>query len=108
MAGTNKKISSLMVEGRKFDPPTWFRNRAYINSMEQYKAMHKRSVEEPEKFWAEMAEELHWFKKWDNVLEYDFKDQISIKWFQGGRLNSAYNCLDRHLDTWRKNKAAII
>ncbi|MBW2305520.1 MAG: acetate--CoA ligase [Deltaproteobacteria bacterium] len=105
---TETKISSLMVEGRTFDPPQWFRERAYINSMEQYRAMHKRSIEEPEKFWAEMAEDLHWFKKWDKVLEYDFKDTISIKWFQGGRFNTAYNCLDRHLETWRKNKAAII
>jgi acetyl-CoA synthetase len=108
MAVTEKKISSLMVEGRKFDPPTWFRNRAHIKSMDQYKAMYKHSIEDPDKFWAQMAEDLHWFKKWDKVFEYDFEDQISIKWYQGGRLNTAYNCVDRHLETWRKNKAAII
>ncbi len=108
MAVTDKKISSMMVEYRRFEPPQWFRDRSYINSMEQYRAMYKRSIEEPDKFWAEMAEELHWIKKWDKVLEYDFNNEITIKWFQGGRLNTAYNCLDRHLETWRKNKAAII
>lgn len=100
-------ITSMLAEERKFDPPQWFREKAYIRSMEEYKEMYKRSIEDPEAFWAERAEELHWFKKWDRVLEYDF-DKAIIKWFEGGKLNASYNCLDRHLETWRKNKAAII
>jgi len=59
----------------------------------------------PERFWAKIAEELVWFKKWRKVLEWKLP---FAKWFVGGKINVSYNCLDRHLSTWRKNKAAII
>ncbi len=76
--------------------------------MEEYQKLYKRSLEDPEGFWGELAENLDWYKKWEKVLEYSFKDNIYIKWFIGGKLNATVNCLDRHLKTPRRNKAAII
>ncbi|MBF0329322.1 MAG: acetate--CoA ligase [Nitrospirae bacterium] len=107
MAEANK-IDVLMEEKRTFPPSKEFSAQAHIKSLAEYEAMYKRSVEDPEGFWAEMAEKnLTWFKKWDKVLEYDFNKPF-IKWFQGGKLNVSYNCLDRHINTATRNKAAII
>ncbi|MNK07388.1 Acetyl-coenzyme A synthetase [compost metagenome] len=64
----------------------------------KYKDMYKRSIDNPEKFWAEEAERLSWFKKWDKVKDTSFKSPVSIKWFTGGKLNVSYNCIDRHLE----------
>jgi acetyl-coenzyme A synthetase (EC 6.2.1.1) len=89
-----------------YSPPEEFVKKANINN-EQYEKMYKQSVEDPEGFWAEQAERLTWFKKWDKVLEHDFAN-AKIKWFIGGKLNVSYNCLDRHLSTPTKNKAALI
>ncbi|TAN45737.1 MAG: acetate--CoA ligase [Nitrospirae bacterium] len=107
MADANK-IEVLMEEKRTFPPSKEFSAKAHIKSMAEYEALYKRSVEDPDGFWAEMAEKnLTWFKKWDKVLEYDF-NKPSIKWFQGGKLNVSYNCLDRYINTATRNKAAII
>ncbi len=104
----DKKIEVLMSEGRTFPPSKDFSSKAHIKSMEEYEKIYKRSVEDPEGFWADMAEQnLTWYKKWDKVLEYNF-EKPEIKWFQGGKLNASYNCLDRHLTTATRNKAAII
>lgn len=104
----DKNIEVYMTEGRTFTPSKEFSSRAHIKSMVEYEALYKRSVEDPEGFWADMAEQnLTWYKKWDKVLEYDFH-KPEIKWFQGGKLNASYNCLDRHLNSARRNKAAII
>jgi acetyl-CoA synthetase len=67
--------------------------------------MRQRALEDPEGFWAEIASELYWKKGWDKVLE---GEAPYFKWFVGGKTNIAYNALDRHVKTWRKNKAAII
>ncbi|MBE0418466.1 MAG: acetate--CoA ligase [Coriobacteriia bacterium] len=97
-----------MKELRVVDPPEWVRERAHINSMDQYEEMYQRSIDDPEGFWAEMAEEyLYWHKKWDTVLDYEFETP-RVEWFKGGKTNVAYNCIDRHLTTWRRNKAALI
>ena len=77
-----------------------------ISSLEDYKSTYKRSIENPESFWAEQAEHFDWKKKWDNVLQWDF-DGPSIKWFEGGKLNITENCLDRHIDT-RGDQVAIL
>lgn len=69
---------------------------AWINET-KYKEMYEKSIKDPEGFWAEEAERLEWFKKWDKVKETSFKKPVSIKWFQGGKLNVSYNCIDRHL-----------
>ncbi|MCX5998745.1 MAG: acetate--CoA ligase [Chloroflexi bacterium] len=102
-----KGYSSVMEETRKFKPPQELSKQAYIKSMAQYKKLYQRSMDDPEGFWGELAEQLDWFKKWDKVREYDFVEG-NVKWFQGGKINVSYNCLDRHLNTWRKNKAALI
>jgi acetyl-CoA synthetase len=101
-------IKVLSSEDRTFPPSKEMSEKAHIGSMEDYEAMYKRSVEDPEGFWAEMAEKnISWFKKWDKVLEYDFH-KPEIKWFVGGKLNASYNCLDRHLEAGRKDKTAIL
>ncbi|HAL30427.1 MAG TPA: acetyl-coenzyme A synthetase, partial [Coriobacteriia bacterium] len=101
-------IESLSQEYRVVQPPAWVTERAHIQTMEEYEELYKRSIEDPEGFWADMAEQmLHWEKKWDTVLEYDF-DKPYVKWFQGGKLNVTHNCIDRHLNGWRRNKAALI
>jgi acetyl-CoA synthetase len=77
-----------------------------ITSFDQYKQVYKQSVEQPEEFWAGIAENFLWKKKWDRVLEWNFKEP-NVKWFQGAKLNITENCLDRHLDTMG-DKPAII
>jgi acetyl-CoA synthetase len=77
-----------------------------INSFKEYKQQYKQSIEDPEKFWSEIADHFYWQKKWDKVLEWDFS-KPEIKWFEGGKLNITENCLDRHLETIG-NKTAII
>ena len=102
-----KKIISTKAKEKKYPPLREFSKNAAVRSMRQYKDLHKQSMEDPEGFWAKMAESIYWFSKWKKVLDYDF-DKPFVKWFQGGKLNASYNCLDRHLDSWKKNKAAII
>ncbi len=83
---------------------------ALVKSIDEYKKLYNRSINEPEKFWSEMAESFHWEKKWDSVREYNYsasKGPIDIKWFNGARTNITYNCLDRHLET-KGDKTAII
>ncbi|MGB9823011.1 acetate--CoA ligase [Thermodesulfovibrio sp.] len=100
-------IDVLLKEQRTFPPPKEISEKAYIKSMAEYEAIYKRSVEDPEGFWAEIAEQnISWYKKWDKVLDYDFNKPY-IKWFINGKLNVSYNCLDRNLDSLR-NKAALI
>jgi len=102
------KIVSLMKEGRLFEPPAEHKAQAHIKSMAEYEDHYKKSMEDPEGFWAERADQLiSWDKKWDKVLEADLH-KPDIKWFQGGKLNVSYNCLDRHLTSGKRNKAAII
>lgn len=102
-----RTIGLYMEEKRELPPPKEFSQRAYIKSMAQYNKIYKKSVEDPNSFWAEQAEALDWYKKWNKVEHYDFK-KLEIKYFSGGKLNASYNCVDRHLKTWRRNKAAII
>ncbi|MCK6597792.1 MAG: AMP-binding protein, partial [Bdellovibrionaceae bacterium] len=73
----------------------------------KYKKMYEESIHNPEKFWAEQAERLTWFKKWDKVKETSFHKPVSIKWYVGGELNISYNCIDRHLPT-KADKIAFI
>lgn len=76
-----------------------YRKTAYVKGMEEYQQIYRRSIEDPESFWAEQAEKyLSWEKKWEKVLDYDFSE-ARIEWFRGGVLNASFNCLDRHLDS---------
>jgi acetyl-CoA synthetase len=102
---TQVHIDSTLDEQRSFEPPAEFSRKAQIKNLSEYEALYKESVEQPDKFWARAAEELHWFKKWDKVLEWKAP---WAKWFVGGEINLSYNCLDRHVQTARKNKAALI
>lgn len=79
---------------------------SFINQ-DQYLELYKQSVENPEKFWAQQAERISWYKKWQKVKEVSFKSPVSIKWFLGAELNACYNCVDRHLPD-RANKVALI
>ena len=99
-------IESILHEDRLFEAPASFSDQAYVRSRREYEQLYSKAAANPERFWAEYAEqELHWFKKWDTVLDWQ---PPFAQWFVGGQLNISYNCLDRHLTTWRRNKAAII
>ena len=103
-----QSIQVLMSEKRTFPPPEEFSRKAHIKSLEEYEKIYRCSVEDMEGFWADIAEKnITWYKRWDKVLEYDFR-KPDIKWFIGGKLNASYNCLDRHITTATRNKAAII
>ena len=103
MTGTN--IESLLKEKRLFPPSAEFSSAAHISSREAYEAISRRAADDPEGFWSEIASELHWFEPWKKVLDWDAP---FAQWFVGGKTNVAYNCVDRHVSTWRRNKAAII
>ncbi len=98
-------ITSLQKEGRTFKPSAAFAKQAHVKSLAQYRKLYTESIKSPAKFWSRMAKELHWFKPWKKLLEWN---EPFAKWFIGGQINLSYNCLDRHLDGPRRNKAAII
>jgi acetyl-CoA synthetase len=102
-----KEKMSMSEEKLVYKPSDAVKMKATIRRMEDYKELYQRSLNDPEKFWGELAEQLDWSKKWDKVLEWDF-NKPEVKWFGGGKLNASYNCLDRHLNTWRSNKVALI
>ena len=104
-AAVNQDIDSTLRETRVFPPPAEFSAKAYIKSLEQYEELYKQSIEDPEKFWAGVADDLHWFKRWDKVLEWNLP---WAKWFVGGKLNLSYNCVDRHALGERAQKTALI
>ncbi|MCH7612083.1 MAG: acetate--CoA ligase [Candidatus Marinimicrobia bacterium] len=90
-----------------FLPAKHFSDNAWVKSQDQYREIYDRSIENPDAFWAEHAERITWYKKWDTVSEVDFK-KADIKWFAGGKLNVSYNCLDRHVDAGRGGRTALI
>jgi acetyl-CoA synthetase len=95
-----------MSESKVYDVKPEFAKRAHINE-KTYQEMYKRSVDDPDAFWSEKAEEfVSWIKKWDKVSYFDY-EKAEIKWFEGAKLNVSYNCLDRHLDT-RGDQVAVI
>jgi acetyl-CoA synthetase len=101
----NKNIESHLIEKRIFKPSKDFAKTARIKSLEQYGRMYRESISQPAKFWAREAAELSWRTRWKKVFEWKAP---FAKWFLGGKLNLSENCLDRHLLTHRRNKAAII
>src|SRR3990172_102415 len=105
MSRVTPNIESIMHEERVFPPPEAFSEKAHVKSMQELDTLRAEASSNAEGFWARMAEELAWFKKWDRVLEWKAPH---AQWFVGGKINLAHNCLDRHLSTWRRNKAALI
>ncbi|GJL55244.1 MAG: acetyl-coenzyme A synthetase [Nitrospirales bacterium] len=97
-----QNIETLQKSGRVIQPPAELKAQAYIQDYEQ---AYKQSIEDPEKFWEDVAKELHWFSPWNTVLEWNYP---WAKWFVDGTCNISYNCLDRHVNSWRKNKVAVI
>jgi len=98
-------IESTLTETRIFEPSDDFKSKAHVQGLENYKRLCAEADADPERFWGGIASELHWFRPWDRVLDWA---PPFAKWFSGGELNLAYNCLDRHLCGPRRNKAAII
>ena len=94
-----------MSEQKIFEIPASTRAKAWIDN-DTYLKMYQESVDDPKAFWDKQAERLDWFKKWDNTFDWDFND-AHIRWYEGGKLNVSYNCLDRHLET-RADQAALI
>src|SRR5215472_7480364 len=106
MSETGAVIESVLQESRKFPPPADFSSRAHVKGLAEYRQLYERAARDPEAFWAEVARShLDWATPWTKVLEW--KPPFA-KWFIGGKLNVSHNCLDRHLGTWRKNKAALL
>ncbi len=101
--GKNKQNKSPQGSSDIYHPSPEVVERAHIKD---YDSLYKRSIEDREGFWAEQAENLEWFKKWDRVL--DDSNRPFFKWFVGGKINIVHNAIDRHLKTWRRNKLAII
>lgn len=98
-------IESVLNEERVFPPPPEFAANAHIKSFEEYERLYSQAAADVPAFWEKQAESLDWFEKWHTVLEWNLP---RAKWFVGGKINISHNCLDRHLTTWRKNKAAFI
>ena len=105
MSSPDQAITSVLKETRLFPPPAEFSARAHVPSQAEYDRLYAQGKDDPEGFWAEQAERLHWFRKWEKVLDWQ---PPHARWFVGGTTNASYNCLDRHLAGPRKNKAAII
>jgi len=102
---SSTSIDSLLQERRLFAPPAEFAATAHVSSMAEYEALYKRAADDPEGFWADQARELDWFEPWTQVLSWRHPD---ARWFLAGKLNVAWNCVDRHLAGPRRNKAAIL
>lgn len=99
-----------MAPEEMYYPSEEIKAKAHINSLEKYNEMYDRSIQDPEGFWGEMAENFTWFKKWDKVMDYNYdrrNGKVFIEWFKGAKTNITVNCLDRHLET-RGDQVAII
>ncbi len=104
---TASKSAAANQSARQFAPPANIVERAYIKSIEEYEKMYRESIEDPDRFWGEVASEFEWKAKWDRVRNFDFTGDVHIKWFEGGKTNLCVNCLDRHLET-RGEQTAIL
>ncbi len=102
---SNPHLDSILRENRVFPPPAEFAAKAHVKSLAEYEQIYRRSVEDPEGFWADAARELHWFQPWNKVLEWN---QPWAKWFVGGKTNLCYNCVDRHVLGGKQDKVAIL
>ena len=103
--GTKPDIESILHERRIFKPSREFSKHAHVRSLAEHKRLSTAGLRNPQSYWGKAARGLEWFSPWKKVL--DWKPPFA-KWFVGGKINVSHNCLDRHVNTWRRNKAAII
>ncbi len=95
-------------DAKIYPPPDRFPRHAHIRSLQEYRSRYRRSIEDPEGFWAEEAQRIRWFKPFEKVRSVSFaSSDVSIRWFEGGVTNASYNCLDRHLEK-RGDQTALI
>ncbi|MEE9219303.1 MAG: acetate--CoA ligase [Acidobacteriota bacterium] len=102
---SESEITSILKEKRIFPPDAEFSRHARIKSLHEYRRYREEAERDPVAFWSRFANELHWFEPWKEGLIWK---EPYAQWFVGGKTNLCYNCLDRHLGSWRKNKAAIL
>ena len=101
----SEHIKSVLQESRRFSPSGSFKETAKLSSLEQYQTLYRQSLDDPEAFWSDVANELHWFKPWDTLREWN---EPFVKWFVGGQTNPAYNALDYQVEQGRGDKPAIL
>ena len=95
------------MKRKVFNPSVAFSTNAHIKNIDQYNEEYQKSITNNNQFWAKKADRLSWIKKWDSIGEYDFV-KANIKWFEGGKLNVSYNCIDRHVESGLGDKTALI
>ena len=99
------RIESMMQEGRTISPSNDFKKNAKLSSVAEYERLYRQSLDDPETFWGDVANELHWFKPWNQVMEWN---EPFVKWFVGGKTNISYNCLDFQIEQGRGDKQALL
>ncbi|MEW6441767.1 MAG: acetate--CoA ligase [bacterium] len=109
MSDDKAGIVSVALEDRVFDPPKRGFDDAWVKSMDQYRDMYQRSIQDPEGFWGNVAKDFVWFKKWNKVRDFDFKSEpIKVRFFEGGKTNITVNCLDRHVQDGKGDRVGLI
>ena len=98
-------IESVLQEDRRFSPSEDFKANAKLNSLEDYQKLYRQSLDDPDTFWGDVANELHWFEQWDQTIEWN---EPFVKWFTGGKTNISYNSLEHQIAQGRGDKTAII
>ena len=97
----------MSKEHKIYSPSADWTVNAHINSLDKYKEMYNKSIEDPDAFWSDIAKRITWYKPWEKVRDFNFQNG-EIKWFENGKLNVSYNCLDRHVESGNGEKTAII
>jgi len=95
----------MSTKSKIYQPPA--NENAHVKSLEDYRALYERSINDPDAFWTEHAERMTWIKKWDKLQEWNY-ETAQIKWFLGGKINACYNCVDRHVAEGRGEQVAIL
>ncbi len=102
---TNQTIESIQGEEQCYAQPSWS-SKALVPSREDYEVLYRRSIADPAGFWGDIGSEFYWYKPWEKVCEYDFNNEIDIKFFAGGKTNVCVNALDRHVEAGDGDKIA--
>lgn len=100
-----QEIESILHETRHFAPSEEFKSKAKLRTLEQYHTLYRQSLDDPDTFWSNVAQELHWFEDWQQVMHWE---EPFVQWFVGGKTNISYNCLDLQIERGRGDKTAII